>query len=195
MLTQLTLRNFRGFDYHEIPLRDATIIVGKNNAGKSTIVEALRLVSIVVSRYRNLTFHPGPEWIGEGRSLYGVRPSLKNMEITFDGMFHQYADPPAAITAHFSTGQTVCVYVAEDERIHAVLRDADGKVIKTRQKAIEANLPSVNIMPQVAPVQKREVILSEDYVRSTMSSSLAPLHFRNQLSARYDLFLEMSTEN
>jgi energy-coupling factor transporter ATP-binding protein EcfA2 len=190
MLAQLTLRNFRGFEYHEIPFRDRTIIVGKNNAGKSTIVEALRLVSIVVSRYRNLSFHPGPEWTGAGRAAYGVRPSLKNMEITFEGMFHRYADPPASITAHFQTGQTVCVYVADDERMHAVLRTADGKLIKTRQAAIEANLPSVSIMPQVAPVQKKEAILSEDYVRSAMSSALAPLHFRNQLAVRYDLFPE-----
>jgi hypothetical protein len=158
MLTQLTLRNFRGFEQHEIPFHDRTIIVGKNNAGKSTIVEALRLVSIVVSRYRNLTFHPGPEWIGEGRGLYGVRPSLKNMEINFDGMFHRYADPPAAITALFATGQTVRVYIADDDRIHGVVRDARGRLVMTREKAIKANLPSVSNMPQVAPVQKREMI-------------------------------------
>jgi energy-coupling factor transporter ATP-binding protein EcfA2 len=190
MLTKLTLHNFRGFEAHEVPLHGRTIIVGKNNAGKSTIVEALRLVSIVVSRYRNLGFHPGPEWTGQGRVAYGVRPSLKNMEISFDGMFHRYADPPACITADFQTGQKVSVYVADDERIHAVLYGADGKLIKTRERAIEADLPSVAIMPQVAPVQKKEVILSEEYVRSAMSSSLAPLHFRNQLAVRHDLFPE-----
>lgn len=190
MLALLTLRNFRGFEYHEIPFRGRTIIVGKNNAGKSTIVEALRLVSIVVSRYRNLGFHPGPEWTGQGRAAHGVRPSLKNMEIIFDGMFHRYADPPASITACFDSGHTVTVYIADGERIHAILRTGDGRLIKTRKMAIEANLPSVSIMPQVAPVQKKETILSEEYVRSAMSSSLAPLHFRNQLAVRYDLFPE-----
>jgi energy-coupling factor transporter ATP-binding protein EcfA2 len=190
MIARLILHNFRGFEQHEIPFRDRTIIVGKNNAGKSTIVEALRLISIVVSRYRNLSFKNGPEWTGKGRAAFGVRPSLKNMEISFDGIFHRYADPPASITAYFQTGQTVTVYLAADERIHAVLRSADDKLIKTRQKAIEANLPSVSIMPQVAPVQKKEGILSEEYVRSAMSSSLAPLHFRNQLAVRYDLFPE-----
>ena len=123
MLTKLTLTNFRGFERHEIPFRNPTIVVGRNNAGKSTIVEALRLVATVASRYRGLTFEPGPDWTGEGRVLYGVRPSLKNMEINTDAMFHGYADPPAVINAQFSQGQTITVYIADIERVHCVLKD------------------------------------------------------------------------
>jgi len=48
MLKELQLENFRCFDNHVIPLRPTTIVVGRNNAGKSTIVEALRLISIVI---------------------------------------------------------------------------------------------------------------------------------------------------
>ncbi|HZV35962.1 MAG TPA: AAA family ATPase [Verrucomicrobiae bacterium] len=44
MITEIKLFNFRGFESHSIPLKPVTIIVGKNNAGKSTIVEALRLI-------------------------------------------------------------------------------------------------------------------------------------------------------
>ena len=109
MLVQLTLRNFRGFECHEISFCDRTIIVGKNNPEKSTIAEALRLISIFVSRYRNLGFHPGAEWTMAGRAAYGVRPSLKNMEITFDGMFLSHSEPPTSISAQFHAGQTVCV--------------------------------------------------------------------------------------
>ena len=49
---KVRLRNFRGFDDHVVPLRDLTIIVGENNAGKSTIVEALRLAALAVNRFR-----------------------------------------------------------------------------------------------------------------------------------------------
>jgi energy-coupling factor transporter ATP-binding protein EcfA2 len=190
MLTRLTLRNFRGFENHELPLRDMTVIVGRNNAGKSTVVEALRLVSIVVARYRRLGFYPGPEWILAGRANFGVRPSLRNTEISFNGMFHHYNDPPAVITAEFDEGQSVTIYIADEDRFHAVIRDKHGQIVRTREKAIAANIPTVSIMPQVAPVQKREVILSEDYVRGAMSSVLAPLHFRNQLRIRNDLYGE-----
>jgi AAA15 family ATPase/GTPase len=37
MLNRLTLENFRGFAKHSLSFSELTIIVGKNNAGKSTI--------------------------------------------------------------------------------------------------------------------------------------------------------------
>ena len=132
MLTKLTLRNFRGFERHELPLREVTIVVGRNNAGKSTVVEALRLISIVVSRYRRLPFHPGPDWCPAGRASYGVRPSLRNTEINFQGMFNHYSDPPGVITAEFGGGQSVTVYIADEERFHAVIRDEKGRLVKSR---------------------------------------------------------------
>lgn len=130
MLTKLRLQNFRGFERHELPLREMTVVVGRNNAGKSTVVEALRLISIVVSRYRRLTFHPGPDWCGAGRVSYGVRPSLRNTELNFDGMFYHYSDPPAVVTGEFASGESVMVYVADEERIHAVIRDKKGRIVR-----------------------------------------------------------------
>ncbi len=63
MIVQLKLHNFRGFDEHVLPLSNVTMVVGPNNAGKSSIVEALRLVALVTSRYRSLQFRqPPPGW-------------------------------------------------------------------------------------------------------------------------------------
>jgi len=44
-LTHLQLRNFRAFESEEIKLAPITIIVGPNNAGKSSILSALRVLS------------------------------------------------------------------------------------------------------------------------------------------------------
>lgn len=76
MLTLLRLRNFRRFEEHELPLTGRTVIVGANNAGKSTIVEALRLISFVANRYRSLTFQGIPDWLRDPDGNIGVRPSL-----------------------------------------------------------------------------------------------------------------------
>ena len=96
-------------------------------------------------------------------------------------MFHHYGEPPGIITAEFSAGQSVIVYLADEERIHAVIRDERGRVVRSREEAKRLDLPTIGILPQVAPLQKREVVLNEDYVRSAVSSPLAPMHFRNQL--------------
>lgn len=108
-------------------------------------MEALRLISIIVSRYRRLTFYPGPDWCGAGRVNYGVRPSLRNTEINFDGLFYHYADPPGTVTAQFASGESVTVYIADEERIHAVIRDRKGRVIKTREDVRKVQVPNVGI--------------------------------------------------
>jgi hypothetical protein len=185
MLTELRLQNFRCFDDHTIPLRATTIVVGPNNAGKSTIVEALRLVSIVVARARNLPYRPPAPWVRVPARAYGVSPSLKGLEINLSTMFHHLGDPPAVITAVFDSKQSVTIRVGEDGRIHAVIADEHGRAVRGKAEARSLGLPEVAILPQVGPLAREERILDAEYVRGARDSSLAPLHFRNQLAVFY----------
>jgi predicted ATP-binding protein involved in virulence len=54
MLTKLEINNFRCFASHTIEFQPKSLIVGKNNAGKSTCIEALRFISLVTERMMNL---------------------------------------------------------------------------------------------------------------------------------------------
>jgi hypothetical protein len=189
VLVQLRLENYRGFDDHIIPLRSTAIIVGRNNAGKSTIVEALRLVALVSSRYAALPFASPPEWLDLPRALRGVSPSLRNMELNLRTVHYRYGEPPAVVTAWFKTGEQIKIYVGT-EAIFALLYNADGRTVSTKGEARNLKLPTVEILPQVGPLAREERILNPEYVQSAMSSSLAPLHFRNQLHALYPRFPE-----
>jgi len=111
MITEITLSNFRGFDNHSIPLRPVTIIVGKNNAGKSTVVEALRLISVITRRFQGLNYHELPSWIDRPRRERGVFPSTDDFEFSSEAVFHRLGDPPARIAARFSTGEQVEVLI------------------------------------------------------------------------------------
>ena len=182
MLRELKIRNFRGFADHQLPLKDLTVIVGKNNAGKTTLVEALRLLSVVVSRYKNLPYRQPPDWTNLPLREYGVSPSLRNLEINFRSIFHRYQEPPAHIVGIFENESSVSIYLSDNEDIYAVIRNSSGDIIKGKNQAEEARLPPVSIMPQVTPVQLSEKILTRNYVLSAMSSSLSSSHFRNQLN-------------
>lgn len=181
MISSITLRNFRCFDEHTIPLKPVTVVVGRNNAGKSTVVEALRLVALVVSRYGSLGYHAAPAWPGLSRRDVGVSPSLRGLGIAFETLFHRYGDPPAIVEANFEGGHKVCVYVGPDERAHAVIRDPSGDPIRTKAAALLLNLPSVEIQPQIGPLGIDETVLSMEYVRASVASKLSSQHFRNQL--------------
>lgn len=197
MIEKLRLQNFRCFNDHIIPLRPTTIIVGRNNAGKSTIIEALRLISIVVSRYQSLNFSSVPDWLEIPKSYRGVSPSLRNLGFNFKTVFHRYGQPPAIITATFDTKHTVSIYIGPEGKIHSVIKNPNGKIINNKGKAKKVFLPKVSTLPFVAPLSYEEKILTPEYVRSTMSTSLAPLHFRNELNLFYEYFDDFKnyTEN
>jgi len=184
MLKQLRLQNFRCFRDHLVPLRPTTIVVGRNNAGKSTVVEALRLVSLIVSRAPYLNFTSVPEWLDAPKAYRGISPSLRGFEFDFTTVFHRYGEPPAIITAEFSGGGSVQIFIGKSQkepRIHAVIKDRRGNVASTKGQVGSLRLPGVASLPQIGPLLKEEKLLVEEYVRNAVSSSLASLHFRNQL--------------
>ncbi|HEX8285982.1 MAG TPA: AAA family ATPase [Pyrinomonadaceae bacterium] len=190
MIKELHLNNFRGFEGHFVPLRPSTIIIGKNNAGKSTIVESLRLISLVVTRFGALEFSNVPTWLDIPKREKGVKPSLRNIEINLESVFYRYGEPPANIQAVFDTGESITIYIGPQGDLHAVIKDAKQNPIITKGQAQKLNLSGVSILPQVAPLAHEEQILNPDYVRRSFSSSLAPLHFRNQLKLFYEEYFD-----
>ena len=186
MLIELELRTFKCFRRHNIPFRPTSIIVGRNNAGKSTIAEALRLVSIILGRFEYLPFKNVPGWLDAPKVELGVSPSLQNQEFNFASVFHSYSDPPAEIVARFTGGSSMKIYIGGENRVHAVIRDGRRTVVSTKAHAKRLRLPEIDILPQIAPLKSNEQILQPDYVRQNLSSTLAPLHFRNQLNLLYD---------
>lgn len=52
-------------------------------------------------------------------------------------------------------------------------------------RARKLGVSSVGILPQIGPIAAEETILAPNYVRRAMSSTLASLHFRNQLNLLY----------
>ncbi|MGE3424983.1 MAG: AAA family ATPase [Dehalococcoidia bacterium] len=91
------------------------------------------------------------------------------------------------IEARFENGAQISVYLRGEDAVHAVIQDPQGNLVTSSGAARRVQLPTVAIMPQVAPVSEEEKLLSEEYVLGAMSSRLAPLHFRNQLLRLPDL--------
>ncbi len=190
MLESIQFQNYRCFADHELPINTETIIVGRNNAGKSTIVEGLRLVGIITERYKKLTFQKVPEWIDLPLSHRGVGVSLSGLNISWQNIFHRYQDPPGKILATFSNGYKLTVYIGPNKKTHAVIQKSNNHIVGNRLQAKTTKIPKINVLPQISPLQKEEIILSTDYVRANISSHLSSNHFRNQLYIFYDEYFD-----
>ena len=72
--------------------------------------------------------------------------------------------------------------------LHGVYHHIDERIVNSKSISQQITLPTVNILPQVAPLLKEEKIIDEDYVRRSMGSPISYLHFRNQLKIYYKRF-------
>ena len=197
MLTTLRLQNFRCFEDHTLEFKPLTIVVGRNNAGKSTLVEALRLVSIVTSRYDGLNYQNVPSWLQVPRGHRGVSPSLHGIALSPGALFNHYSEPPAIISAQFEDKSALSIYLGSTQRIHAVVFNRRGVPVRDKAAARSIRFPLIATMPQVGPLEPTETTLETAYVRRSADSYLASKHFRNQLrlfSGRYPAFKQLVEE-
>ncbi len=198
MLSKLHLKNYRGFKDHTITFKEVSIVVGQNNAGKSTIIEALRLVSIVSNRARSLIYRDIPEWLDAPVGNRCVSPSLRGIDFDFRNLSHQYEDPPSVIVASFDSGEEISIYLnSEEEELCAILYRAGRRVVTSRSDALKLENQQIQIMPPVGTIAKQEKRLNDEYVQANLNTNLSALHFRNQLRLYPELLPQFQelTEN
>lgn len=73
MLTAFSVKNFKSFRDARLPLGTLTMLVGANAAGKSNLIEALRLLS----------------WIGQGQRLPNIQRALSADDQVIRGRIHE----------------------------------------------------------------------------------------------------------
>ena len=187
MIKQISITNFRCYEQSTITFNGTSILVGRNNAGKSTMIEALKIISSVTRKYKTLRFIAPPEWVDNEES-YGVSPSVENMNISDRGIFHMYGNPPAIIEAIFSNGTSIKAYVGEYLNIFAVIIDEGGCYIRNSKEAKNVEIPVIEVLPQISAVMDTERIIKKATVDGNKATRLTSRNFRNQLYYYNDAF-------
>lgn len=185
------MQNFRCFENHTVLFDTTVIAVGKNNAGKSSLIEALRLVAAVVNR-QVAQFVLAPKWLDLPRFRKGIAPGIEQLGIDLNTVFHRYGSPPAIITATFRGGASVTIYVGREETIFATI-EAESQWIETAFKFRQLEIPWINVLPQIGPLLTEEYRINVDRVTKNLNSRLSSRHFRNQLLRMDEAFAAFRT--
>ena len=190
MLEKIIIKNFRCYENTTIHFDGTAILVGKNNAGKSTLIESLKIISTVSRKYKTARYTTPPFWVDEEERSKGISPNLVNMNIADHGIFYLYGMPPATIEAFFKNGTSVKAYVGEGLNIFAVIYDEDGYAIRTNSEAKCINIPTIDVLPQISAVLDNEKIIQKYTVDNNRFTRLASRNFRNQLYYYQEAFPE-----
>lgn len=187
MIAKLIIKNFRCYANTTITFQDVSILVGRNNAGKSTLIEALKIIATITRRYKTLYFVRPPEWV-KSETDNGISPSIGNQSISDKGLFNMYGDPPGVIEAFFKNGISIRAYVGENLSIFALLIRKDGVPVRNTREAKELDIPIINVLPQISAVLDHEKRIEKRTVVENRTTRLASRNFRNQLYYFCDYF-------
>ena len=191
LLRQIKFKNYRCFEESEISFRNTAIIVGQNNAGKSTIVEALRILSVVAQKFKQSNYLEVPRGLGLPLATRGIKVNLDNLKIDFRSIVYQYREEDgvvAELIAYFDEKIRIHIYLSSEISFATI--EASGQQIKN--KAAAKKLPDIPlyIMPQIGLIREDEKRLSPDTVKAHMHTRLSSRHFRNELLLYREYFEE-----
>lgn len=183
MLRYIKLTNFRGFKNHKIEFLPQSIIIGRNNAGKTTTIEALRIISVCQLRARSATFTARPQWLEGVCEGSGFHLSLEIIDFDFANVHHSYdTDSPAVLVAKFRNSAEIHVFLGKDStNIFCQIRSSSRNIIHSRAELARLDVGLIKVMPPIGSIIQNERPIARDRLRRYMDGYLSYRHFRNQL--------------
>jgi predicted ATPase len=185
MLSKLRLVNFRSFRDFTVTFESGVYLVGPNNAGKSTILTALRTADVLLRYARSRK--PSLAVEHNGRKLVAYPLILNDFPALQESVRHEFHNGNEARfeLTWKSKAKLVAVWPAEsdDDEIEEgffYLERSPGIQVRDTTGAKKA-FPLLGIVPPLSPIEHSEGVRDDRYVRSSVTTRLSSRHFRNQL--------------
>lgn len=197
MLQKIVLQNYRCFESTEIYFRDTSILVGNNNAGKSTVIEALRIIGECAIKYKRANYVQAPVQLSLPARTKGFYLKLDSLKVDLRTIVFRYkTDVYAKIRAYFDDKTSFTIYLS-NELVYVTV-ESNGILMINRTQAKALYDLELFTMPQIGLIREEEPLLSEETVKRDMSTRLSSRHFRNELylnrADHFDVFRTIAQE-
>ena len=172
----VSFHRFKAFKTFSLKLRHVNILVGPNNAGKSTILAAFRILAAGMRRanQRSPQLLKGPE----GQVL-GHVIELNSISVAEENIFWNYDDSePAAVAFKLSNENTLTLYFPEPGAAYLIPFDATKRISSPSLLRSRFNCP-IGFVPILGPVEHNERLYRKEAARRALFSYQAARNFRN----------------
>lgn len=195
MIRKLVFKNYRCFENSELDFKSLSVIVGNNNAGKSTLIEALRIVGFVAQKFKHTNYIPAPKEFGLPAIIKGIKINIELLKLDLRTIVYQYKeDVNAQVIAYFDNDVVIKVVLSRESAFAYI--EKQGRVITKKTEAEKLDDLKLHIMPQIGLIREDEPKLTEETVQRDMATRLSSRHFRNELllykSEFFDIFTSIA---
>lgn len=194
-ITSVKFSRYKAFQDFSVSLNEFNVLVGPNNAGKSTILSAFRILAEALrkARSRSPTLVQGPN----GRSR-GYEVSLENLPIATENIFYNYLDDePAKIDFRLSSGDHLILYFPE-LGVCNLICETSGKTITTANAFKNTFNLQIGIVPTLGPVDHNEQLFLKRAAEDALLTQRASRNFRNiwyHFPEKFDDFRQLIQES
>ena len=173
---RIHFRRFKAFSDFSLDIKRLSILVGPNNAGKSTVLSAFRILSSGIKRARNRNAALVPNILGEA---LGYQIDLAAISIAEENIFYNYDDSePADITFYISK-KVVIRLLFLDANVCSMFVELDGVEITTAAAFKKLINIEIGFVPILGPVEQRELLYEKQAAQLALFNYRAARNFRN----------------
>ena len=175
-ITSARFTRYKAFENFQIALQDFNVLVGPNNAGKSTIIGAFRILAEGLRRAR--ARNPEPINV-KGFSGWGHRLNIEDLPIASENIFFDYDDSvPAQVNFRLSNGNHLRLHFPEQGACY-LIPVSTGRVPRSPSLFKTDFDVDIGFVPILGPVDQKELLYAKEAARLALLSSGASRNFRN----------------
>ncbi len=179
-LSAIELHRFKGFREFTVSFGELAVLIGPNNAGKSSVVGALAAASHMLRVA--MRFRAGTRKFRGERVVWAHEFSTNQVGLDEDGLRWESRDEEVQIRVAFANGsRLIAVWPPAGEASPYFFIQSSDRKSPREASEVRALLPSLDVVPSLAPLERSEDLHDPRYVRDTVRTRNASRNFRNQL--------------
>ncbi|WP_159103578.1 ATP-dependent nuclease [Streptomyces sp. CS149] len=201
MIKEVKFTSFKAFGNFAMTFKGASLLVGPNSAGKSTILTSLRLAETCLRLAKRT--RPNTSNLHAGSYYLSYPVPTRDFAALNESVRHNFRDDETSMELSWRNGCKMRIVWPERRRYEDeptpffYLLDANGKPPRT-VAPVKANFSTIGVIPTLSPLEHEEPILETETIRKNLSTRLSSRHFRNQMrlldqAGEWDEFIEFAS--
>ena len=189
-IRSLHFKNFKGFRDYRITLKKMNVLVGPNNAGKSSVLDALRLLMAAFrfARRRN----PQRLQVGK-RIVQGYEIPTSTLPVSLINLHSNSAyDTEATVGVMLDDKTEMRMTFLQGARFVFEVIDSDKPIAKSASLFRKRYPVDIFAFPTLGPLEETEEYLTDEYVDQNASTRRGHRMFRNIWFRRTEEFQTFS---
>jgi predicted ATPase len=177
MIREVTIRRFKRFENQTFPLEGNLVIAGQNNAGKTTLLQAIATWEFALKRWREQETK-GDKQGGNYSRVPVSREAFHAVKLrSFDLLWHNRARAAGSIEIEIKTvrGESLAMVLESDSTEQIYVRPA-----KRANSALAAGMQiNVVFLPSIGAISVKEPEVNPDWVKTQLGQMLTGEVIRN----------------